>query len=103
MGGTFWDVKGTNDWQTHAQEVESDATISSVQINRVRIDKVNDYVNQNLVNFRYRALSYNCASATSAALNASGVFNIPIPHPLFIHMQMLIRRYNYLTYLLNNR
>ncbi|MGQ1889970.1 hypothetical protein ACT29H_05965 [Thermophagus sp. OGC60D27] len=95
-GDSFWDAPGKNTWPTHSNDV--DITVSKIRITNVRLDKIHEYVNTSLKSFRYKALSTNCVTSASNGLLKAGVLNIPfLRHPSLLQMQMLARRYAFLS------
>jgi RHS repeat-associated protein len=103
-GDNFWDAPGTNNWYNHLDDRGFDKlTVTKIKITNVRLDKINEYVQNNLQNFRYRALITNCVTEASRALLKAGVLNIPVfRHPALLQMQMFIRQNSfYTTYLYN--
>jgi hypothetical protein len=51
----------------------------------------------------FGGLGLNCASAAGRALLHGGVFNIPIGIPGLLSMQMYVRQYGHLSYMLNQK
>ncbi len=98
-GDSFWDVPGTNDWYNHLNDQGLDKlTVTRIKITNVRLDKINDYVQNNLQNFRYRALHTSCVTEASRALLKAGVLNLPVlRHPTLLQLQMFARQNAYYT------
>jgi len=93
----FFGSDGTNQYSFNDFNKKS---VTRIKVNSLRLDKYNDAVKlinrQQARGLNYNGFFRNCSTQVSRAYNSGGVFNIPLPHPLFLEMQMLIRNNPYL-------